>query len=420
MADIGYIEPEHFKLLEQVFSRNGFTDGYYTDDNQDMFGVRTDSDLSITRNAENKLHELYRNERQSVKITLSFCCKKGEETSLTVSDGINTVSVIGQIPQDAISREIDADFITAQLSRLGGTPFLADNISVTVERGLSLSVSNIKAMRRDAIEKLAELRAKALEPTVCDINIEIHNGAARNTKIYAEFLNVNSIPQNLKLVDAIIIPAEQLEQYKGNLPLIANLPRGMGNKELVQKCIELCKKHGVTAICHNISAINLCKTNGIPFVAGQGLNCINPISSNVLLGLGATSVTLSKEVKIADKKHFDLTKNWVLVYGKAQLMLTDNCPIKADVGCDNCQHKITDRKGIDFPVFCRGGYAQLYNSRPLWLADRLDEYSGFGGFVLKFTDEKPDEVLRVISAYNKEIDYKPQEYTRGLYDKGVL
>lgn len=420
MADIGYVDPEHFKLLEQVFSRNGFTDGYYTDDNQDMFGVRTGSDLSVTRNAESKLHELYRNERQSVKISMAFCCKKGEKTSLTVNDGINTVSVIGQIPQDAISREIDADFITAQLSRLGGTPFLADDISITIERGLSLSVSNIKAMRRDAIEQLAELRAKATEPNICEINIETSTGVARNTKIYAEFLNVNSIPQNLKAVDAIIIPAEQLEQYKGNSAIIANLPRGMGNKELINKCIELCKKHGVTAICHNLAAINLCQQNGIPFVAGQGLNCINPVSSEVLLGLGAISVTLSKEAKIADKKHFDLTKNWILVYGKAQLMLTDNCPIKADVGCDNCQHKTTDRKGIEFPVFCRGGYAQLYNSRPLWLADRLNEYSGFGGFVLKFTDEKPDEVLRVISAYNKETDYKPQEYTRGLYDKGVL
>ena len=420
MADWGSIDPEHFELLEQVFSRNGFTDGYYTDDNKDMFGVRTDSDLSNTRNAESKLHELYRNERQSVKIDMAFCCKKGEQTILTVSDGINTVSVTGQTPEDAINREIDADFITAQLSRLGGTPFLANNISATVGNGLSLSVSSIKAMRRDAIEQLAELRAKTLEPTVCDFNIETINGVAHNTKIYAEFLNVDSIPQKLNTVDAVIIPAEQLEQYKGELPVIANLPRGMGNKELIEKCIELCKKYGVAAICHNLAAINLCRQNNIPFIAGQGLNCINPLTADTLIGLGATAVTLSKETKIADKKHFHLTKSWVLVYGKAQLMLTDNCPIKADVGCANCQHKITDRKGIAFPVFCRGGYAQLYNSRPLWLADRLDEYSGFGGFNFKFTDETPDEVLRVISAYNKEIDYKPQEYTRGLYDKGVL
>ncbi len=420
MADTGKIEPEHFKLLEQVFSRGGFTDGYYTNDKKDMFGIRTDADLSVTRNADAKLHELYRNERQSIKIDMSFVCKKDKNTTLTLSDGINTVSVTGQIPEAAISREIDAEFIITQLSKLGGTPFLANNILATVDKGLSLSVSSIKDLRRTAIEKLQQLRAKTLDPTICSFNYEPISSISDNTKIYAEFIDVNKLPKNLNGVDAVIIPAEQLDGYSGDLPVIADIPRGMGNTEFIKKCIEQCLKHNAKAICHNLAAINLCRQNSIPFIAGQGLNCINPLTADTLLGLGANSVVLSPETKIADKKHFDLKNCLITVYGKTQLMLTANCPIKADLGCADCKHKITDRKGVEFPIYCRGGYSELYNSRPLWLADRKHEYSGFCGFMLKFTDETPDEVLRVVSAHINEAYYKPQEYTRGLYDKGVL
>ena len=46
-------------------------------------------------------------------------------------------------------------------------------------------------------------------------------------------------------------------------------------------------------------------------------------------------------------------------------MLTRNCPIKNGKTCAECDKKgkLTDRKGIEFPVMCRAGYSEILNSR---------------------------------------------------------
>lgn len=420
MAVKGFVEPQLFKLLEQVFSRNGFTNGYYTGIKNDMFGVRTNADLSVTRKAESKLHELYRNERQSVGLNFSLLCKSGEPATLTVSDGNVSVEVKGAIPEAAKTKEIDAEFLKAQLGKLGGTPYFLADLKVILDGGLSLRASDINAMRREAISNLEQKRNT--KPAVKVSNFEpFHNtSTAENGKFYAQFRTAINIPNNLCHIDAIILPLEAAQDYNLKLPLIAEIPRGMKNTDTISNHLKTSKPKISAVICHNLAAIHLAKNLGLKIIAGSGLNCINPQSFYVLKDLGADAVTLSYETKIADKKQFDLQNALIYVYGKTPLMLTDNCPIKADVGCKSCKNKITDRKGISFPLFCHSGYAEIYNSRPLWLADRMDEYNGFGGFILNFVDESADQVAKIIEAYTEKGNYRVEEYTRGLYDKGVL
>lgn len=419
-ADKGYIEPELLELLEQTFSRNGFTDGYYTGLKKDMFGVRTISDLSLTRQAEGKLHELYRNERQSVGLDFNFSCKSGAPARLTVYDGVNLAEILGATPEVAKNKAIDGDFIKAQLSKLGGTPYFLANITYDIDDGLMVRASNINAMRREAIALIEQKRNRKPGVDVCEFDPTFNPTTAKHTKVYAQFRTVKSIPDNLNGVDALIIPLEEVNNYSSDLPIIAEIPRGMKNQGVIENQLKELNGKVDTVVCHNLAAVHLAKSYGFKIIAGSGLNCINPQSFNVLVGLGAEKVTLSFESKIADKNHFDLKNTLIYVYGKTPLMLTDNCPIRANLSCNECKHKITDRMGVNFPVYCRGGYAEIYNSRPLWLADRLEEYEGFGGVILNFVDETPQQAHNIISAYLGNTSYKPKEYTRGLYDKGVL
>ena len=63
-------------LLKNVFSRSGFTDGYYTENlGRDMFGIRTKEDVTAADTAFSALHSLYRGERQSVKISVALTAK---------------------------------------------------------------------------------------------------------------------------------------------------------------------------------------------------------------------------------------------------------------------------------------------------------------------------------------------------------
>lgn len=420
MADKGVVEPQLFALLEQVFSRNGFTDGYYTGDKTDMFGVRTDKDLSITRMAESKLHELYRNERQNVGLSFDFVCKSGQPCQLTACDGKNTAEVLGAIPETAKTKEIDEDFIKTQLKKLGGTPYFLENFKSDIEGGLSLRASDINLMRREVISLIEEKRSEIQNPQICEFTEEIEPSSEKDQKVLAQFRTAKMIPDDMRDIDAIIIPLEEAEDYIGNTSIFAEIPRGMKKTALIKEQLEKVKGKVLGVVCHNLAAIHLAKSMGFKIIGGSGLNVLNPQSFKVLKDLGADKVTLSFESKISDKKHFDLQNAFIYVYGKTPLMLTDNCPIKFDLGCKGCQNKIIDRKGIEFPLYCRGGYAEIYNSRPLFLADRMNEYDGFCGVILNFVDETTDEILDIINAYKIRGGYKMGEYTRGLYDKGVL
>jgi putative protease len=101
-------------------------------------------------------------------------------------------------------------------------------------------------------------------------------------------------------------------------------------------------------------------------------------------------------------------------------MLLRNCPYNAVHGCSGCRGKgmLTDRRGIKFPLSCSGGCAELLNSVPLWLADKLDKLPPLDFLLLYFTDETRNQVENVISAYHSK-GLPPKNFTRGLYKRGV-
>ena len=101
-------------------------------------------------------------------------------------------------------------------------------------------------------------------------------------------------------------------------------------------------------------------------------------------------------------------------------MLTRNCPIKNGKRCDECKGKsyLTDRMGIRFPVVCNMGTSEVLNSRPIYLADRLDEIKNIDFITLYFTRESGEAVDRILDAYRKGKAAKG-DFTRGLTYRGV-
>jgi putative protease len=111
----------------------------------------------------------------------------------------------------------------------------------------------------------------------------------------------------------------------------------------------------------------------------------------------------------------------IITYGNVPLMLFKNCPIKNGIDCKDCDKKntLTDRKGIEFPVRCRMGYSEMLNSVPLWLADRKNEITGVDFEILYFTNESPEQVESVLSAYKSGLP-PITKHTRGLYYRGTI
>ena len=81
-----------------------------------------------------------------------------------------------------------------------------------------------------------------------------------------------------------------------------------------------------------------------------------------------------------------------------------------------------DRKGERFPVVkawgCRN---EILNAKKLFLADNAADYQRLGLWAarLHFTTESAPECARVLERYLGQGDYRPNEYTRGLYYRDV-
>ena len=425
MLDEGRVDPKINGALSSVFSRSGFTDGYYTGKlGRDMFGIRTREDVIAADDAFSIIHELYRNERQSVKISGEAIIKENTPASLTVTDGVNTATAYGDIPEKAINRPLDKNAVLDRVLKTGGTPYFFEKLNVNIDDGLILRASSLNALRRDALDKLSELRAKTY-PQKPDYSYFAKGTAAENSKLktYARIDNESQLTDTLKTLDTLIVPIDiDLERLVGYSNLAVELPRGISNEQQIKDRLIFFKEKGIdTAFCSTLAATELAKCVGMNTVANFGFNVYSSYTANYHKEQGAKAVVLSSEILLKDavKISSDIDKG-TISYGRLPLMLTRNCPVKNKMSCAECKRSgsLIDRKNESFPVMCKNGYSELYNSKVIWLADRQNELNGLNFQILYFTDETSKEIENVITAY-KNGEKPTTDFTRGMYYRGV-
>ena len=85
----GFVSDETSELLRAVFSRTGFTDGYYTGKiGRGMFGTRTKDDVvSADEKLLSKIRAGYNKEVQNIPVSMEFTARLNENPTLKISDG---------------------------------------------------------------------------------------------------------------------------------------------------------------------------------------------------------------------------------------------------------------------------------------------------------------------------------------------
>ncbi len=423
-VDNGFIEPKLFATLQNVFSRSGFTDGYYSGElGRDMFGIRTKDDVIAAGDTYSYLHELYRAERQGVSVKMQADILRDKPMLLTVSDGKNKVTVTGDIPQAAKNKAVEIQGVIDSLTKLGNTPYYCNDINVSLDDGLFLAASSLNALRRDAIEQLDNKRA---ELNICKYTVPQINtiGNLNGQKQFiARFRSPEQIPQNLGSIERVILPYEcEMPSIQG-VKLIAELPRYIGNESIVRKRLTILKEKGIdTVFCGNLSAVMLAKELGFNVIGNWGLNVNNSESISLLKQIGVDSTMLSAEISLKEIKILSAEiPVGIFAYGRLPLMLTRNCPIKNGKPCAECDKKgvLVDRKGIKFPVMCRAGYSEMLNAAPLYMGDRLGEIPNVDYLLLYFTNETQNEISAIVDMYNRG-DKPIGDYTRNLYYRDLI
>lgn len=419
-------EPD-IERLKAVFSRSGFTDGYFKGTlGKDMFGTRQKEDVVSAESVLPELRELYRKETKAVKADITAVIKQGEPVKVEMTaDGIS-VSVNGEQPQTALNRPTDMAVLEKQLSKLGDTPYELGNITAEIDEGVMVPASQLNALRREAVEKLDNVRIEIKKKThtvkSADFNfIKKLNLKRREIRVQLSYISqLDGVGENAEM---IFLPIDELLKHNdvNDERLAAVLPRFVINEKALGEKLEKLKDMGINRVmCTNYGQLRLCRDKGIEIYGGYGLNVTNSYSMMELAELGAADCTVSFEMKLHQVNTLgDYLPYGIIAYGRLPLMLTRNCPVKQAVGsCKSCTGGLTDRTGRFFPVKCDGVSCEVLNSDVLVMSDKLHEIDT-DFILLCFTDESAERVKEVIDAYRNGTKLDG-ELTRGLYYRGII
>ena len=422
-------EPYDEEALRAVFSRSGFTDGYLTGKRDtSMFGAREKEDVTAASAVLGKLAALYRAERQSVPVSMDFALSPAG-SSLALTDGTHTVSVAGPAPEPAVNRPLDGDAARRSLTKTGGTPYAVERFDARLTPGLTLPVSSLNALRREAVDRLTEARSQIISWEIVGNRSPIPAGRAdRAGVLRGRFEKLTQVCCTDAL-EKVILPLTEVEKHPEvveNLgdKLVVELPSLFFDRESGGISGRLAKISALgvkNVLCETLYAVKAAGDLGFTLHGGAGLNVLNSVALEELRRLGLADATVSFELSMSKIAALGGTlPRGILAYEYLPLMRFRACPLKKRAGCGDCPGfgKLTDRRGAAFPVLCAGKeYGTLLNSVPLHIADK--PVSGVDFKTLRFTFETPPQVRAVVEQYQKSLP-SPAPRTGALYYRRLL
>ncbi len=451
MRDEGEVPPELMEKLIAVFSRSGFTDGYFTGRRgREMFGRRTREDVvSASTALFNSLHTLYKNEYSRVPVDMKLTAADiNSPASLEVSDGEgHRARISGECPQTALKSEFSDEYGRRVLGKTGGTPYYLSSMTAEVGEGLTVTSAQLSAMKRGALDKLDRIRRAPKAIRFGGSGAECRPSARREfgpslPALRVIFHSADQIPDSIRGVEVAYIPLEtqpELLQYaagklieRGIVPAV-EAPRGIfGREQVITEMAETAKSLGIQDIMiHNIGLIPIMRAVGMKIHGGFGLNVFNSRALDEFAEMGLVDNELSFELTLRQAAALGSAQpRGMIMRGRIPMMLTRNCPASlSSKGCTGAAKNggscgIVDRTGRELPVMCRMGCSEIFNPVMMSVAENVWGKSrselSLDWLTLSFTDECSESCGEIISDLANGIVRREPNITSGLYFKGVL
>lgn len=429
---------EEIKKLEALFSRDGFTDGYFTGNiGSHMLGVRREADKALTKEAETTAAFELKNARRRlpVKITAEF--KKGTACRMQMTYGDISVTVYGSAPEEALTAPLTQESVRKNLLKLGATPFepAEGGVSIVIDDNVMLPVSAINSLRRTATDQLlckintvfhperGSFEMKAPSPAV---TCETFNPTGKSI---AHFTHWKLMPARIFLggFSHIYLPVEEYLKAPDHVREVVdgvefpNVVMMREYHELDDMAVRVKLLGMKNVMVNNIGSLNIALKYGFNVHGGIGLNVQSTRAANEFIRLGVNDVIISPELKLPAMKAIAESlagRTGAAIYGKLPAMTVEKCVIRdVTMGkkapeiskCTYCEEHpyshIIDRHGAKIPV--RRTFAHrniLYNSVPVYMADKLTAVSGgkVGDLHYFFTDETATEASEIIDKYRNQ------------------
>jgi putative protease len=394
---------------------------------------------------EKSLRQSYCDNLIHVTRPVSFVVSGAEGEPLGIharDDGGNEAwALSSMVLAKAGARSLDLQTLSAQLSRLGGSPFHMEGLESRLAEGLSIPVGELNRMRRALVEELvlkrragpswslldapascevppsgAHVASEALlVPLVRDMaQLEAVLPLARED-VYAEFENHKDYREAVRRVRA------WRDAHGGVGPLLWAAPPRVfkDGEEWILNIIASAEPDGILVRC----AEHMAHFKGRRLRGDSSLNVANQLAAEFFVrGKGLEGVTASSDLDIdqladllssAPPEWFEIT-----LHQHMPMFHMEHCVFCAflseghdyhDCGrpCEKRRVYLRDRTGAEHYLRADAGCRNtLFNARAQTGADYAARLMVLGArrFRVEFLEEDADEVVRIMDRYGKLLD----------------
>ena len=347
-------------------------------------------------------------------VTLRFSAAEGGMACLEASADGKTARAEAPVRERA-QKPAAPDRIRQQLCKTAGLPVRITDCRVALAGAPFLPVSQLNALRREALAALlGELSpakkphahpaaGKPLPPIVWDkqpryVAAQVCTPAQARAAAAAGADRLYVAPEGAEALQDILSD-ESLSPMWLVLPPFFDDAAGAWLSGVA--AAHRARLAGVVA--PNPGAIQAARDLGLAWVADFWTNAANRAAVEALARLGAADVAVSQEIDAA--RIADLPGNKETVaYGRIPLMNLHHCPTRRAGGCEACgKAELQDKLGYRFPLRRLWGgvcLTQVYNAVPIALYRAADvRRAGVTGLRLVFVDESAEETARVVRGY---------------------
>lgn len=416
--------PDEIRKMAELFSRSGFTDGYYHEKiSREMLGVRTDADKQTTATVlDIQKNQKFPTRRLPLSMTAEFSVGKPIHIVGTATRADKTVAseVFGEICLQAEKTPTTKERLTENLSKLGSTPFYAENIDIQAEN-INIPISAVNALRRSLCEDLTEkLIGTPKSYPKFSGKLPRAAGAVYTDEKSAYFTYFSSVTEkSLRYFDRIFLPLTEYLVHSEKLRKYPNVgiafpPVAFDHElETVREKAKMAYENGARiALVPGFWQGEMADAIGFEKHGDLRLNLYNSSSASVYAEKNFASVIVSPEVGVSVTSALacDIPKGYI-IYGRLPLMTMEKCMIrdafsaKDDrASCRYCDthpiSRLTDRTGTDFIVVREFPHRNvIFNSVPTYMADK--PLNGLFAHAI-FTDESPEKVDALIAQMEKK------------------
>lgn len=296
--------------------------------------------------------------------------------------------------QESINRPTSKEEIKEKLTKLGSTPFVANNINIDIKDNIFVNMKSLNEVRRLLIDNLIKIRTK-VERKKVDINTEINYVEEKDYQFEISVLarSKEQVKAALdKRINRIYVDNNLYEEFKTYNNIYLRLPRVNTNYNFDASNILVTELGG-------ISKYNDKKHN---MVTDYYLNIVNNHSIKYLLDNNAYRITLSPELDYNSLGDYFKDKIELIIYGRLELMITKACPIKELELCQcnpNDKYYLEDIHENKYPIVHNNCLTHIMHYKNIDYLDNIEYYKNIGirSFRLELFDENYNQVVELIN-----------------------